>query len=40
MLHIRIVKTKGNSRSVQVYHYQNSKRVTTTTHTLCPKAFE
>ncbi|GHV58176.1 MULTISPECIES: IS1634 family transposase [Hydrotalea] len=27
MLHIRIVKTKGNSRSVQVYHYQNSKRV-------------
>ena len=27
MLHIRIVKTKGNSRSVQVYRYQNSKRV-------------
>jgi transposase len=27
MLHIRIVKTKGNSRSVQVYRYQNSRRV-------------
>jgi transposase len=27
MLHIRIVKTKGNSRSVQVYRYRNSKRV-------------
>ncbi len=27
MLHIRVVKTKGNSRSVQVYRYQNSKRV-------------
>jgi transposase len=26
MLHIRVVKTKGNSRSVQVYRYQNSKR--------------
>lgn len=27
MLHIRIVKTKGISRAVQVYRYQNSKRV-------------
>lgn len=27
MLHIRIVKTKGRSRSVQVYRYRNSKRV-------------
>lgn len=27
MLHFRVVKTKGNSRSVQVYRYQNSKRV-------------
>jgi len=27
MLHIRVVKTKGNSRSVQVYHYRNSRRV-------------
>lgn len=27
MLHIRIVKTKGKSRSVQVYRYRNSKRV-------------
>lgn len=27
MLHIRIVKTKGKSRSVQVYRYQNSKRI-------------
>lgn len=27
MLHIRVVKTKGNSRSVQVYRYRNSKRV-------------
>lgn len=27
MLHIRIVKTKGHSRSVQVFRYQNSKRV-------------
>lgn len=27
MVHIRVVKTKGNSRSVQVYRYQNSKRV-------------
>ncbi len=27
MLHVRTVKTKGNSRSVQVYRYQNSKRV-------------
>lgn len=27
MLHIRTVKTKGNSQSVQVYRYQNSKRV-------------
>ena len=27
MLHIRIVKTKGKSRAVQVYRYQNSKRV-------------
>jgi transposase len=26
MLHIRIVKTKGKSRSVQVYYYRNSKR--------------
>lgn len=27
MLHIRVVKTKGNSCSVQVYRYQDSKRV-------------
>lgn len=27
MLHFRVVKTKGISRSVQVYRYQNSKRV-------------
>lgn len=27
MLHIRTIKTKGHSRSVQVYRYQNSKRV-------------
>ena len=27
MLQIRTVKTKGNSQSVQVYRYQNSKRV-------------
>lgn len=27
MLHIRVIKTKGKSRSVQVYHYRNSKRV-------------
>ena len=27
MLHIRVVKTKGSSRSVQVYRYRNSKRV-------------
>ena len=27
MLHIRVVKTKGNSRSVQVYRYRNSRRV-------------
>lgn len=27
MLHIRVVKTKGKSRSVQVYRYKNSKRV-------------
>jgi len=27
MLHIRVVKTKGKSRSVQVYRYQNSKRI-------------
>ena len=27
MLHIRTVKTKGKSRFVQVYRYQNSKRV-------------
>ena len=27
MIHIRVVKTKGNSRSVQVYRYRNSKRV-------------
>lgn len=27
MLHIRIVKTKSNSRAVQVYYYKNSKRV-------------
>ena len=27
MLHIRVIKTKGNSRSVQVYRYKNSKRV-------------
>lgn len=26
MLHIRVIKTKGNSRSVQVYCYVNSKR--------------
>lgn len=27
MLHIRIVKTKGKSRSVQVYRYRNTKRL-------------
>jgi hypothetical protein len=27
MLHIRVVKTRGNSRSVQVYRYRNSRRV-------------
>ena len=27
MLHVRVVKTKGNSRSVQAYRYRNSKRV-------------
>src|SRR5690606_8395477 len=27
MLHIRTVKTKGNSRSVQVYCYRKGKRV-------------
>jgi transposase len=27
MLHIRTVKTKGNSQSVQVYRYKNSKRI-------------
>lgn len=27
MLHIRVVKTKGMSRSVQVYRYKNSKRL-------------
>lgn len=27
MLHIRVVKTQGKSRSVQVYSYRNSKRV-------------
>lgn len=27
MLHIRVAKTKGRSRSVQVYRYRNSKRV-------------
>jgi hypothetical protein len=27
MLDIRVVKTKGNSRSVQVYYYRNSRRV-------------
>lgn len=27
MLHIRVIKTKGTSRSVQVYRYKNSKRV-------------
>lgn len=27
MLHIRVIKTKGTSRSVQVYCYKNSKRV-------------
>ena len=27
MLHIRVVKTKGNSRSVQVYRYKNSLRI-------------
>lgn len=27
MLHIRVIKTKGKSRSVQVYRYRNSKRV-------------
>lgn len=27
MLHVRVVKTKGKSRSVQVYRYQNSNRV-------------
>lgn len=27
MLHIRVIKTKGKSRSVQVYRYRNGKRV-------------
>ncbi len=27
MLYIRVIKTKGNSRSVQVYYYRNSQRV-------------
>lgn len=27
MLHVRVVKTKGKSRSVQVFRYQNSNRV-------------
>lgn len=27
MLHVRTIKTKGNSRSVQVYRYQSSKRI-------------
>lgn len=27
MLHIRVVKTRGNSRSVQVYRYEKSRRV-------------
>ena len=27
MLHVRVVKTKGNSKSVQVYRYYQSKRV-------------
>lgn len=27
MLHIRVIKTKGNSRSVQVFRYRNGKRV-------------
>lgn len=27
MLRIRVIKTKGNSRSVQVYRYQKSKRI-------------
>ncbi len=27
MLHVRTVKTKENSRSVQVFRYQNSKRI-------------
>lgn len=27
MLHIRTVRTKGNSRSVQVYYYRKGKRV-------------
>lgn len=27
MLHSRVIKTKGNSRSVQVYYYRNGKRV-------------
>ncbi|QMU65898.1 MAG: IS1634 family transposase [Flavobacteriaceae bacterium] len=27
MLHVRVIKTKGDSKSVQVYHYQKSKRV-------------
>src|SRR5574338_1240096 len=27
MLGIRVIKTKGNSRSVQVYRYQKSKRI-------------
>ena len=27
MLHIRVIKTKGVSKSVQVYHYQKGKRV-------------
>jgi len=27
MLHVRVIKTKGDSKSVQVYHYQKGKRV-------------
>ncbi|OFY64099.1 MAG: hypothetical protein A3H98_04820 [Bacteroidetes bacterium RIFCSPLOWO2_02_FULL_36_8] len=27
MLHIRAIKTKGKSRSVQVFYYKNSKRI-------------
>lgn len=27
MLHIRVLKTKGKSRSVQVFRYRNGKRV-------------